>query len=44
MRNIVFDFDGTLVDTAPLIIQTMQATIHELGLPERSEEECRASI
>ena len=25
MRNIVFDFDGTLVDTAPLIIQTMQA-------------------
>ena len=44
MRNIVFDFDGTLVDTAPLIIKTMQATIHELGLPERSEEECRASI
>lgn len=25
VRNIIFDFDGTLADTAPLIIATMQA-------------------
>lgn len=44
LRNVVFDFDGTLVDTAPLIVATMQASIAELGLPPRSAEECRATI
>lgn len=42
--NIIFDFDGTLVDTAPLIVRTMQAAMRELGLPERTEAECRATI
>ena len=44
VRNIIFDFDGTLADTAPLIIATMQAAIRELDLPLRTNEECRASI
>ena len=44
IKNIILDFDGTLVDTAPLIIATMQATIAELGLPSRTDDECRATI
>lgn len=42
--NIILDFDGTLGDTASVIIQTMQATIKELNLPARSDEECAAMI
>lgn len=44
IKNIIFDFDGTLADTAPLIVATMQATISELSLPERDEAQCRATI
>lgn len=44
IKNIIFDFDGALVDTAPVIIRTMQAAIKELGLPEKTEEESRATI
>ena len=43
-RNIIFDFDGTLVDTAALIIETMHRTIAALHLPEKSDEECRSMI
>ena len=38
------DFDGTLGDTASVIVQTMQATIKELSLPARSDEECAGMI
>lgn len=44
IRCVILDFDGTLGDTASVIIQTMQATIVELGLPQRSDEECAAMI
>ena len=44
IRNIIFDFDGTLVDTAPLIVATIQATIAELGLEAHTDAECRATI
>lgn len=44
IRNIIFDFDGTLADTASLIVKTMQQTIGEMNLPERTEAECRAAI
>lgn len=44
VRNIIFDFDGTLADTAPLIIATMQAANRALGLPERTDAQCRAMI
>ena len=43
-KIIILDFDGTLGDTASVIIQTMQATIKELGLPERTDGECAAMI
>lgn len=38
------DFDGTLGDTKKVIINTMKATIKELDLPERTDEECQAVI
>lgn len=44
IKNIIFDFDGTLVDTAPLIIRTMQAAMAELKLPVKNETECRTTI
>lgn len=44
IKNIIFDFDGTLMDTAPVILATMKATIREMGLPSRTEDECRATI
>lgn len=37
IQDLIFDFDGTLADTAPLIMATMQTTIHELQLPPRTE-------
>lgn len=43
-RSIIFDFDGTLVDTAALIIETMHQAIHTLRLPEKSDKECKAMI
>ncbi|MDE6380997.1 MAG: HAD-IA family hydrolase [Muribaculaceae bacterium] len=44
VKNLIFDFDGTLVDTAPLIIKTMQATMRVMNLPIRDNEQCRAVI
>lgn len=44
MKNIIFDFDGTIADTAPLIVKTMLATMRELGLPMKDEATCRATI
>lgn len=44
ITNIILDFDGTLGDTASVIIRTMQAAIRELELPDRSDEECAAMI
>ena len=41
---IIFDFDGTLGDTRRNIVTTMKMTIAELQLPNRSEEECAATI
>jgi len=41
---IIFDFDGTLGNTRRNIVTTMQMTIAELNLPNRSEEECAATI
>lgn len=43
-RLVILDFDGTLADTQPLIIKTMQRTLHELQLPVRSDDECKAMI
>lgn len=44
MKLFVFDFDGTLADTTEIIFATYNATIKRLGLPPRSDEQCRATI
>ena len=41
---VILDFDGTIADTAAVIIKTTQATISELGLPSRTDEQCAAMI
>lgn len=43
-KIIILDFDGTLGDTAGVIIKTTHATIRELGLPSRTDEQCAAMI
>lgn len=44
VRLIILDFDGTLADTQPLIIRSLQGTIAELGLPSRTDAECASII
>ena len=44
IKLIIFDFDGTLGDTRRNIVMTMQMTIKEMQLPERSEAECSSTI
>ena len=43
-RLIILDFDGTLADTQPIIIASIQATLKELHLPERTDAECKSII
>ncbi len=43
-RLIILDFDGTLADTQPIIIASIQHALRELGLPERTETECKSII
>lgn len=42
--NYIFDFDGTLIDTAEVILSTIKATIKDMGLPDKTEDECRSII
>lgn len=44
MQLLILDFDGTLADTQPLIVSSLQRTIRELRLPSRSDAECRSII
>ena len=44
MKIVILDFDGTLGDTAAVIVKTMQATIRELNLPARTDEQCASMI
>lgn len=44
IRLVILDFDGTLADTQPLIIRSLQGTIAELGLPSRTDAECASII
>lgn len=44
IKLIIFDFDGTLGDTRKTIVTTMQMTIAELGLPDRTDDECASKI
>ena len=42
--NYIFDFDGTLMDTSGVILSTIKATISEMSLPPKTDEECRSII
>ena len=44
MKLIILDFDGTLADTQPLILRSLQGTIAELRLPSRTDAECASII
>ena len=44
IRLVILDFDGTLADTQPLIVSTLHRTLAELGLPPRTDAECRSII
>lgn len=41
---MILDFDGTLADTQPIIIASLQAALREMQLPPRTDAECRAII
>lgn len=41
---ILFDFDGTIVDSAPGIIEAMSGMLAQLGLPEREYADLRGQI
>lgn len=43
-RLVILDFDGTLADTRPLIVSSIQRALAEMGLPAKSEAECAAII
>ena len=44
IRNVIFDLDGTLADTSPGIIESVQHTVQTMGLPALSEAQLRAFI
>jgi phosphoglycolate phosphatase len=44
MATIIFDLDGTLVDTAPDLIATLNVVLGREGLPVVPEDEARAMI
>ncbi len=44
VRLIVFDWDGTLMDSETQIVHSMQAAIADLELEARSAEACRNII
>lgn len=44
MKTLILDFDGTLGDSRSLIVDTMQATMAELGLPVCEAGKCAGMI
>lgn len=44
IKAIIFDFDGTLIDTAPGIVATMRETFRRMGTAEPTEQAMRATI
>ena len=44
IRNIIFDFDGTIGDSTALIVQCFQDTLSELNLRVCTAQECRETI
>lgn len=44
IKNIIFDFDGTIGDSTALIVQCFQDTLSELNLRVCTAQECRETI
>ena len=44
IRAVLFDFDGTVADTAKTIVETFRSTLSQAGLKEHTEAEIRATI
>jgi phosphoglycolate phosphatase len=44
IKGVIFDLDGTLVDTLDDLTDSMNAALTQLGRPARSPQECRAMI
>ena len=44
IKNIIFDFDGTIGDSTALIVQCLQDTLSELNLHVCTAQECRNTI
>jgi len=44
VRLIVFDWDGTLMDSETQIVHCMQRSIDDLALEARSADQCRNII
>lgn len=44
IKAVFFDFDGTLADTSPGIVLTMQKTFEQMGLAVPSAEQVRQTI
>lgn len=44
IRNIIFDFDGTLADTAKGIIATEREVLRTLGLPQQTDAQICSAI
>ena len=44
IRNIIFDFDGTLADTSALILATMKQAVNHIQLSPKTDEEYRSTI
>ncbi len=44
LKAILFDFDGTLADTAPGIVRNMAQTFEEMGLPVPAEQDMKDTI
>lgn len=44
IKNIIFDFDGTLVDTKQQILFCFQESMKRLNLPKCTPEACASTI
>lgn len=44
LRAVIFDLDGTLADTLPIVVKAFEATFAELGVPKRTQREIFAEF
>lgn len=43
-KIVILDFDGTIADTKPVILNTFHRTFDAMHLPQHSDEEIAATI